>query len=66
MALFSGLSRLSRVPAGRAAKAASVGAKTVKGPGPFMVSTRPAAPSCGTAAGGGEDKGQLGPGAAEE
>jgi hypothetical protein len=31
------------VPAGRAAKASFVGAKTVKGPSPFRVSTRPAA-----------------------
>src|SRR3954447_10081344 len=43
LALFSGFSRLSSVPAGRAAKAASVGAKTVNGPGPLSVSTRPAA-----------------------
>ncbi len=36
-------SRVSSVPAGRAAKAASVGAKTVNGPGPCSVSTNPAA-----------------------
>src|SRR3954469_25660585 len=34
---------MSSVPAGRAAKAASVGAKTVNGPGPLSVSTKPAA-----------------------
>src|SRR6478735_2184077 len=37
------LSRPSRVPAGSAAKAASVGANTVKGPLPCSVSTSPAA-----------------------
>src|SRR4249919_3649831 len=37
------LRRPSSVPAGSAAKAASVGAKTVKGPLPWSVSTRPAA-----------------------
>ena len=42
-ALFSGFKRLSTVPAGSLAKAASVGAKTVNGPGPFSVSTSPAA-----------------------
>jgi hypothetical protein len=36
-------SRASIVPAGSLAKASSVGAKTVKGPGPESVSTRPAA-----------------------
>src|SRR5271166_5911172 len=41
--LFSGLSRFSTVPAGSLAKASSVGAKTVKGPLPFKVSTSPAA-----------------------
>src|SRR5512139_3636427 len=41
--LFSGLSRLSTVPAGSLANAASVGAKTVNGPLPWRVSTRPAA-----------------------
>eukprot|EP00900_Chrysochromulina_parva_P018519 jgi/Chrpa1/26669/Chrysochromulina_OHIO_Genome00008204-RA len=45
LALFSGLRRSSMVPAGSLAKAASVGANTVKGPTLFMVSTRPAAPS---------------------
>ena len=33
----------STVPSGKAANAASVGAKTVKGPSPDKVSTRPAA-----------------------
>jgi len=42
--LFSGKSRLSTVPAGKAAKASSVGAKTVKGPSPLRVSTNSAAP----------------------
>src|SRR5664279_1818749 len=37
------LRRPSSVPAGSAAKAASVGANTVKGPLPWSVSTRPAA-----------------------
>ena len=45
LALFSGLMSSSTVPAGSLAKASSVGAKTVNGPGDFMVSTRPAAPS---------------------
>src|ERR1700683_3922492 len=40
--LFSGFNRSSTVPAGNLAKASSVGAKTVKGPLPFRVSTRPA------------------------
>jgi hypothetical protein len=43
VALFSGLSSVSTVPAGSAAKAALVGANTVNGPGLFSVSTRPAA-----------------------
>src|SRR6185437_10057776 len=43
VALFSGLSRLSTVPAGSAANASLVGANTVNGPGPSSVSTRPAA-----------------------
>src|SRR3954471_19309395 len=43
MGLFSGLSKVSTVPAGSAANAALVGAKTVNGPGPLSVSTRPAA-----------------------
>src|SRR5471032_1637374 len=43
VALFSGLTRLSTVPAGRAANASFVGAKTVNGPLLFSVSTRPAA-----------------------
>ena len=42
-ALFSGFSRSSTVPAGSLAKASSVGAKTVNGPLPLSVSTRPAA-----------------------
>jgi hypothetical protein len=46
--LFSGLSRSSTVPAGSAAKASSVGAKTVKGPSPFSVSTSPAASTAAT------------------
>src|SRR5271166_2576197 len=41
--LFSGFNRSSTVPAGNLANASSVGAKTVKGPLPFRVSTRPAA-----------------------
>ena len=41
-ALFSGFSKVSTVPLGSFAKAASVGAKTVNGPSPFRVSTRPA------------------------
>jgi hypothetical protein len=36
--------RLSTVPGGSLAKASSVGAKTVNGPGPFRVVTRFAAP----------------------
>ena len=48
LALFSGLSRLSSVPAGSLANASSVGANTVNGPLPFSVSTRPAA--CSAAA----------------
>ena len=43
LALFSGFKRLSTVPAGSLANAASVGANTVKGPVPFSVSTNPAA-----------------------
>src|SRR5580704_10790091 len=43
MSRFSGFSRLSTVPAGSLAKASLVGAKTVNGPGPSRVSTRPAA-----------------------
>src|SRR3954465_3350687 len=41
--LFSGFSSVSTVPAGSLAKASSVGAKTVNGPGPLSVSTSPAA-----------------------
>jgi len=43
LALFSGFSSESSVPAGSFANAASVGANTVNGPGPLRVSTRPAA-----------------------
>src|SRR5271157_3144698 len=43
MALFSGLSKFSKVPLGSLAKASSVGAKTVNGPLPFNASTNPAA-----------------------
>ncbi len=43
LALFSGFTSVSTVPAGSFLNAASVGAKTVKGPGPDSVSTRPAA-----------------------
>ena len=46
--LFSGLRSVSTVPAGRAAKASSVGAKTVNGPSPFKTSTRPAAYTAAT------------------
>ena len=42
-ALFSGLSRSAKVAAGILANASSVGAKTVNGPGPLSVSTKPAA-----------------------
>jgi hypothetical protein len=48
IALFSGLSRLSTVPAGSAANAALVGANTVNGPGPFSVATRSAALTAAT------------------
>src|ERR1700728_1788146 len=48
MVLFSGLTRVSTVPAGSLAKASSVGAKTVKGPGLLRVSTRPAALTAAT------------------
>lgn len=44
LALFSGFNKSSTVPLGSLAKASSVGANTVKGPGPFNVSTKPAAP----------------------
>src|SRR5437016_5751539 len=43
MALFSGLSRVSTVPAGNCANASLVGAKTVNGPLLLSVSTKPAA-----------------------
>src|SRR6187399_1302994 len=45
LALFSGLSSDSTVPAGSLAKASSVGANTVNGPAPFSVVTRSAAVS---------------------
>src|ERR1700743_168991 len=43
VALFSGFTSVSTVPAGSFAKAALVGANTVNGPLPSSVSTRPAA-----------------------
>src|ERR1700743_2434879 len=43
VALFSGFTSVSTVPAGSFAKAALVGANTVNGPLPSRVSTRPAA-----------------------
>ncbi len=48
IALFSGFNRFSTVPAGSMANAALVGAKTVNGPGPFSVSTNPAALTAAT------------------
>src|SRR6202007_3411395 len=48
VALFSGLIRLSTVPAGSLPKAALVGANTVNGPLPSRVSTRPAALTAAT------------------
>ena len=48
MFLFSGFNRVSTVPAGNAAKAALVGAKTVKGPAPCSVSTSPPALTAAT------------------
>ena len=47
-ALFSGFSRVSTVPAGSFSNAALVGAKTVNGPAPSSVSTRPAACTAAT------------------
>src|ERR1700722_20664794 len=47
-ALFSGFTSVSTVPAGSLLKAALVGAKTVKGPAPLRVSTRPAALTAAT------------------
>jgi hypothetical protein len=41
MSVFINITAL--LPAGNFSKAASVGAKTVKGPGPLSVGTRPAA-----------------------
>merc|ERR1712048_667920 len=46
--LFSGFKRVSRVPAGSAAKASLVGANTVKGPGELRVSTRSPATTAAT------------------
>ena len=46
--LFSGLRSDSTVPLGSLANASSVGAKTVKGPFPLRVSTRPAALTAAT------------------
>ncbi len=43
MALFSGFTSISTVPEGNIPNASFVGAKTVKGPALFSVSTRPAA-----------------------
>ncbi len=48
VALFSGLTRLSTVPAGSFANASLVGAKTVKGPLLDSVSTSPAALTAAT------------------
>ena len=48
VALFSGFTSMSTVPAGSFAKASLVGANTVNGPGPFNVSTRPAALTAAT------------------
>src|SRR5687768_1612115 len=46
--LFSGLTRVATVPAGNLPNAALVGAKTVKGPAEFSVSTNPAALTAAT------------------
>src|SRR6201992_472654 len=43
VALFSGFTKVSTVPFGSISNASFVGAKTVNGPGPCNVSTRPAA-----------------------
>src|SRR6202012_1193976 len=48
VALFSGFTRVSTVPAGSLPKAALVGANTVNGPLPSRVSTRPAALTAAT------------------
>src|SRR5204863_222228 len=48
VALFSGLTKVSTVPAGSLPKAPLVGANTVNGPGPCSVSTRPAALTAAT------------------
>src|ERR1700684_147458 len=48
MSLFSGWTSVWTVPAGSLSKASLVGAKTVKGPGPDRVSTRPAALTAAT------------------
>ena len=41
--LFSGIKRVCTVPGGSLSNASFVGAKTVNGPGPSSVCTRPAA-----------------------
>src|SRR5271165_2272898 len=48
MARCSGFNRASSVPGYSCAKASSAGANTVKGPGPFRVSTSPAALTAAT------------------
>src|ERR1700754_2882987 len=48
IALFSGLTKVSTVPAGNLSKAALVGANTVNGPALDKVSTRPAALTAAT------------------
>src|ERR1019366_942967 len=48
MSLFSGATRVWTVPDGNLSKASLVGAKTVNGPGPSRVSTRPAALTAAT------------------
>src|ERR1019366_1952465 len=48
MSLFSGATRVWTVPRGNLSKASLVGAKTVNGPGPSRVSTRPAALTAAT------------------
>src|ERR1700749_1873263 len=51
VALFSGFTRVSTVPAGSFSKAALVGANTVNGPLPSRVSTRPGAFTAATRGG---------------
>ena len=48
LALFSGFTNVSTVPAGSLANAELTGAKMVNGPGPLSVSTRPAAETAAT------------------